>query len=204
MTELPAHKRGDFGNTIYGPARLRLALRVRDALNRTGFTWFLDAGTLLGAYRNGHVIPHDDDFDLAVYIPDFDAARDLPALQAAVRLGDPYAARIVTSYAHKVEVFDRHSTRFTLPPDYGKADFHAVTVDLQVMTDASDGDTLYLHDLLTRVRVPRDCIAPPGEIVCEGERFNCPHDVKGFLEAVYGYLGLDARFDPDSGKYVRV
>lgn len=203
MTELPSHKASGVGNDRYGKQRVALALLVKAALDAAGVAWFLDGGTLLGAYRSGTLIAHDDDFDLAVYYPAFRGERDLRELQALVQLPVPYATRIVTSYGQKVECFDATSETFTLPPHYGGADFHTVTVDLQVMTDAGDDSVVYLHDLLTHVRVPRDALLPTREIVCEGHRFNCPHDTVRFLEAQYGYLGADARFDPATKKYVK-
>jgi hypothetical protein len=204
MAEIPSHKARGVGNDIYGQARLQLAALVRDALDAAGVTWCLDAGTLLGAHRNGKFIAHDDDFDIAVYYPAFDALRHLPELQRHMVLPEPYDTRIVTSYCHKVEVFDRTSSRFILPPQYKGADFHTVTVDLQVMTDAPDGSVVYLHDMLGHARLTADLIAPTGVIECEGQRFNSPHDTVRFLEAQYGYLGADARYDPETKKYVKV
>ena len=50
----------------YGPLRVKLALHVKEILNKLKCTWWLDTGNLMGAYRNGKMIPHDDDFDIAI------------------------------------------------------------------------------------------------------------------------------------------
>jgi hypothetical protein len=204
MTELPSHKPRGVGNDVYGQARLTLALRVRDVLEPLGVAWFLDAGTLLGAYRNGRLIPHDDDFDMAVYLPQYDGVQMLNDLAGRLTIGAPYRCRTITSYAQKLEIFDSSSPRFVLPAEYRGADFHAVTVDLQVVTDGEDDSLVYLHDLMDHIRASRGAALPPGEILCEGHRFRAPRDPAGFLEALYGYLGEDARFDPSTKKYVRV
>jgi hypothetical protein len=203
MMKLPPHKACGVGNDIYGISRVELAKFVKPVLNQIGITWFLDAGTLLGAYRNGKQIPHDDDFDIAAYLPTF-VDEDLTAMhmKIAALLPDPYQIRAVTSYARKLEIFDATSDTFELPPQYGGADFHTVTVDIQIMTDASDG-VVYLHDMLGHVRIPKDAIAPIGEITCEGQLFNCPHDIVRFLEAQYGYIGVDAIYDPQAKSYVK-
>jgi LicD family len=200
---LPPHKAGGVGADIFGAARLTLAKLVQPALNLADLTWYLDGGTLLGAHRSGEQIAHDDDFDIAAYLPDF-RDDDLEGIRRkiAARLPAPYATRIVTSYARKVEIFDSGSETFLLPPAYRGADFHVVTVDVQIMTDAPDG-VRYLHDMLDHVRVPKDAIAPTGQIMLEGHMFRCPHEVVCFLEAQYGYIGSDAHFDASSKMYVK-
>ena len=203
MTAIPAHKARGVGADVFGDRRLALAKIVQPALNATGLAWYLDAGTLLGAYRDGEQIAHDDDFDIAVYIPDY-GDDDLEAIRwkLADALPAPYETRVVTSYAHKVEIFDATSETFQLPAAYRGADFHVVTVDVQVMTDAKDG-VRYLHDMLDHVRVPKSAIAPTGEITLEGHSFSCPHAVVRFLEAQYGYIGRDAHFDTKTKLYVK-
>ena len=206
MTQLPAHKVRNVGADVYGQARLELACFVKVALNQTGIVWFLDAGTLLGAYRNGKQIPHDDDFDTVAYFPVFQGEQDLIGLQQQIAplLPAPYATRIVTSYAYKLEIYDPRSDRFMLPgPYYKGADFHTVTVDVQIMTNTPDGHAIYLHDMLEHVRVPGDVLTPTGDIICEGHTFNCPRQTTRFLEALYGYIGADARYDSQTKKYVK-
>jgi hypothetical protein len=205
--EIPEHKARDVGSDIYGAARLQLATLVKVALDEAGVVWFLDGGTLLGAYRNGEQIAHDDDFDMAIHVSDFGGEKDLVALakRMAPYLPAPYEIRTVTSYASKLEVFDCTSRTYLLATGhYHGADFHTVTVDVQVMTDAADGRVVYLHDMLQQVRVPRDAIDPTGKIVCGGVGFNAPHDPLRFLEAVYGYIGTDARYDERTRMYVRI
>ena len=207
QAKLPPHKARGVGNDVYGEERLELAKLVKPVLNRVGVTWFLDGGTLLGAYRSGEVLPRDDDFDTAVYMPGYSGTSDLTGLEDELRgaLGPRYAVRLVTSYAHKLEVYDPKSSAFSLPGDgYLGADFHTVTVDIQLMTDGPEQTVVYRHDMLDDVFVPKRCIEPTGQIECDGVLFNCPHDIVGFLEAQYGYLGADAEYDPVSKRYVKV
>lgn len=207
MVELPDHKARNVGADVYGAARLELARHVRAALNQLGVVWFLDSGTLLGAFRNGQQIPHDDDFDTAAYYPVFNGEANLRALKDKLSplIPPPYAIRVVTSYASKLEIYDPGSDTFQLPmPYYKGADFHTVTVDIQIMTDLPDGTVGYLHDMLGHIRVPRETLTPTGEIFLEGQAFSCPYQTERFLEALYGYIGADARFDPETKKYVKV
>jgi hypothetical protein len=203
--ELPPYKKENVGNDIYGEKRLVLAKIVGDFFKTTDITWFLDGGTLLGAYRNGSFIAHDDDFDTAIYFPQYRGPEDLGKLKRELEefLPDPYAVRLVTSYAHKLEVFDKTSRQYKLPEHFYKgANFHTVTVDLQVMTDKDDS-VVYLHDLLEHVKVPKATIEPTGKIQCEGITFNSPHLVNDFLKALYGYIGEDSKYDPKTKLYVK-
>ena len=198
---IPAHKTRGVGSDIYGAARLELAKLVKPILADTGLTWYLDGGTLLGAYRDGKQISHDDDFDMAVYLPVF-AQADLVTLKKKIAplLPAPYQVRVVTSYAQKLEIFDATSTTFMLPGEYQGSDFHTVTVDIQIMTDAPVG-VIYVHDMLGHVCVPKDAINPTGVITCDGHMFNSPHNIVDFLQAQYGYIGTDAVFNSTTKKY---
>lgn len=60
-----------------------VAAAMADALDAEGVTWWLDYGTLLGAWRIGDCLPYDHDLDMS-YL-----ARDLERLKrAAVRVGE--------------------------------------------------------------------------------------------------------------------
>jgi phosphorylcholine metabolism protein LicD len=44
-----------------------LGLYASKILEQLKVVWWLDTGSLLGAYRDGKMIAHDDDFDIGVY-----------------------------------------------------------------------------------------------------------------------------------------
>ena len=207
QSKLPAHKAQDVGNDVYGEARLVLARVVKAILEPLPMTWFLDGGTLLGAYRSRQFLPKDDDFDMAIYLPSYRGEPELLELNAALEkaLPDSFSCRAVTSYAHKLEVFDPTSRCYPLPTaHYMGADFHTITVDLQVMTNGPDDSVVYIHNMLSNVFVPRDAIVPTEMVLCEGTMFNAPKDIVRFLEAQYGYLGSDAEYDPKTKRYVKI
>ena len=60
------------------------------ALTTLEATWWLDFGSLLGLHRDGDLILHDNDIDLAVLAPDW------PALRAGLAAALPqYSVRVV-------------------------------------------------------------------------------------------------------------
>ena len=57
----------EWNNYKNGKPRLEPALFLRDnVLDKLDLPWMIEAGTLLGAWRSGGFIPHDDDFDIAL------------------------------------------------------------------------------------------------------------------------------------------
>jgi len=200
----------------WGAERLALAVIVRDWLEEAQHSWFIESGTLLGAWRNGNFIAHDDDFDIALIIDKKDVMGELWRLCdiLSVALPAPYKCRVTSSYCDKIEVFDpTHGDYALLGDQYLGARFHYVTIDLQayVPRPSETSDEMSGRKLVPRYRacpeghavvpVYSDCL-PVGSIMLEGETFPCPHDTEAFLRTMYGFLGQGARFDPVTGKYL--
>ena len=174
--------------------------------------WFIESGTLLGAWRSGKFILHDDDFDIGVCLSSWDAAvAELEALRVklAQLLPAPYECRLVTSYCDKLEIFDPTQGKYALLGDqYLGADFHYVTVDLQCYVPWPESPTTKMAPRYRaapssyQVIVDTAVVLPVGSIVLEGSVFPCPGDKERFLETMYGYLGKGARYDKDTGFYV--
>lgn len=195
------------GADKWGPERLALAVHLRDDVLPDDWVVFMENGTLLGSFRDGKQIPHDDDFDLAVVIDD---PAEVGAMMATLsgRLRHPYKVRRVDTYADKFEVYDPHSGNYPLlGPGYGNADFHCVTVDLQLyLRQGTCLRCLYYRepngDRTEGETYPLSVVLPPTTSPIDGEEFPAPAQVERFLVSRYGCLDRDAVLDRSTGKYL--
>ncbi|WP_435743046.1 methyltransferase domain-containing protein [Nocardioides sp. SYSU DS0663] len=136
-----------------------------------GVDGWIAFGTLLGAAREGAVIGHDSDIDLA-YLSE----RDTPAEMALELWGIARALR-----AHGMRVLHKSAAFITVlfsSPDGG-------TASIDVYTCFYIGDLL--HETATvRRRVPRSAIVPLREISFEGRMLPAPADPDAMLTVSYG------------------
>ena len=51
---------------------------------------------------------------------------------------------------------------------------------------------------------PTHTIFPQSEIHLEGVKVPCPGKVKEYLESMYGYLGKDCYYNPDTNLYIKI
>ena len=166
----------------------------------------IENGTLLGAWRSGKFIPHDDDFDIAMFFED-DAKSQLEDLREKIKslLPSPYDVRLITTYTDKFEIFDAsygsyiYNPSFRSPdpdaPKYPSMVYHHVTVDIQPYQRIGDVyRSLYRnHPRLIDYHI--DDVFPLGSISLEGKEFQALRNVVSVLKSVYGSLSTKAKYD---------
>ena len=214
MSQLSPQESNNFkipgtGNDIYGKHRLSMAVYFRDHIlpKLTKYVTFIENGTLIGAWRNGKFIDHDDDFDFGILIDDIKEIDDIYNI-IKDNLSSQYKYRKVTSYAHKIEIFEPEIGTYFLSEKYTdkqtkqKADYHYVTIDLQCYLKQYEKKykTLYyINPVSTIVNI--DMIVPMREIELEKEKFMCPGKTREFLENHYGSLDPRVKYNQKTGKY---
>lgn len=196
------YKNEGAGMDIWGKQRLELGLIVRDkVLSKLNIPWVIENGTLLGAYRDGKFIVHDDDFDIALF---FESSPEAPELLERIRqlLPKPYEARYVSTYSQKIEVYDPTHGSFVLGgPQYKGANFHFVTTDLQFYQRFNSIYRCLYFGIKKTIEIPAEAVFPLKSTMLEGHEFQAPSDVEAYLKCWYGSLSPNAKFNPDTGFY---
>ncbi|MGO4255477.1 hypothetical protein [Marmoricola sp. RAF53] len=162
---------GDFA----GDARadvVEAAHRVlRDLVEECGLDAYLCYGGLLGAARDGRMIGHDSDLDLAFlskYTHPFDIIGETRA-----------AERRMSELGWQVVRMSAANFKIWVPMASGKR------VGVDVFGSFHVGDHFHITGSL-RGTLDRDAIVPFGEIDLEGVTFPAPADVPRFLAFTYG------------------
>tara|TARA_B110000211_G_C14043267_1_gene537743 strand:+ start:137 stop:760 length:624 start_codon:yes stop_codon:yes gene_type:complete len=196
-------KKPDAGCDRYGKQRLDLAVYLRDnILNKISNVSFIENGTLLGAWRNGKFIKHDDDFDFAVLINSYDNVNKIFKF-IQNNLVDKYQCRLITNYSTKIEILDDSFGKYKLlGPQYKNADFHYVTIDLQFYMKKNN-----MYESMYYISVKKDIIhekiiIPTSKIMLENELFNAPNKTEIFLKEIYGSLDINAKYNSKTGFYI--
>ena len=191
-------------NTVYGKYRLSLSKEVCKILDSLEIEWFIESGTLLGAWRNHKLLPNDDDFDIAIILTEENIDKNLKELNEIFNsfLHTKYESRIVNTYCHKLEIYQPIYGNYVLPdPKYKGANYHNVSIDLQVYCKKKQVLYPLYYVYKSEVNIPLDYIYPLSTIKLEDSTYNCPNNSKKVLEYIYGYLGKDYVFDHITGKY---
>lgn len=146
------------------------AATVLAFLQRNGFDAFIVGGTLLGAVRDGEILPHDDDADLAY----------------------------LSSHSHPADLVLENDRLHRLLVESGFRVVRHSWSHLQVLSEDLEQD--YYVDIFTafhksghfhepiHVRAPgmTDAILPLGELELHGVRLAAPRDPEAWLAACYG------------------
>lgn len=177
----------------------RMLRRVSQVLERHGVRYWLEFGTLLGAYRERNIIRHDVDIDLGISADDYLTAfgileRELPAryrckqhkeMEILIR---PKLLRYFPFNILPVLHLDIYSYRLAdglvKPPS-------RMTTPSSVVN--AKGHTPGC------VELPAEVFFPLGKIAMRGHEFPCPAKAKEYLLTRYGCigrLGIECAWNP--------
>jgi hypothetical protein len=152
---------------------LDAAQRLASDLHQLGVTAYICSGTLLGAVRTGHILPHDDDVDFGVLARathPVDIVLEGYALEEA--LHDLGYATFRHSGAHLQVLFTGTG---------GGPDFY-----MDIFTSFFRDDGTFNQPFHLRQTMMRSAIAPTSEVQLEGRTFASPANPGAWLSACYG------------------
>jgi phosphorylcholine metabolism protein LicD len=197
------YKNPNAGCDVYGKPRLELAVYLKNnILNKNDYKYFIENGTLLGAYRNGKFIKKDDDFDFGILI---NSKSEIDEIYNYIKtnLSQKYKCRKVDTYCDKIEIFNPDYGKYNLlGPKYNNADYHYVTIDLQFyLYNSKENNYKMLYYINNVTTYKLDLILPLNKIELENEFFNSPNQTQKFLEHKYGSIDPNAKFSIKTGKY---
>jgi len=197
------YKKNGAGCDIYGSQRLELALYVKhNILNKLKKDWFIENGTLLGAWRNNKFIAHDDDFDIALLINSKDEIIQIFNDICKYLVNSKYEARLISTYSDKIEVYEPSYGKYILQgKNYNGADFHYVCMDIQFYLKKDDLYERLYYNCPNKLCVSKNVLLPTKLIKLEDNMFNCPFESETFLKKNYGSLDPSAKYNSITGLY---
>lgn len=145
-----------------------LLLDLCRALQELRSNYWVDFGSLLGIHRDGDLIPHDNDVDLAVFQPDWEVL--LVSLQGAL---PQYSVRLVYPSENPESRFIRVYCPLGMADVFGAED----RGNGRVLVDCGHGDCC---------SIPTDLVLPTGRVEWRGVVIQVPGNVPGALECRYG------------------
>jgi len=157
---------------------------IRNSLEATSVNYHLDAGTLLGLFRDGALIPWDDDLDIAVNAADLEQVIELmPSILERLQAATQEKWQATTHKSnHAFGNVNKGAIRsFKLHAVNGK---NVPSLDLfvkYVKNDHSD------YCLASRgIRMPARFMLSTWELEIAGQTWRVPKDTEGYLAIHYG------------------
>ncbi|GMF23230.1 unnamed protein product [Phytophthora lilii] len=156
-----------------------LLVDVYEELQAHEYSPILTYGSLLGAVRNGSIIPFTEDTDIAY---SGEITSDSALAEALWKKG----YHLFTNRIWRVCVAPTHPLAGNLfDPDRPAKNFAMPYVDLYSMNKTED-EAAYTMQELRRRTLPTDSVEPFSKVMINGLPFNTVHDPEFFLLAEYG------------------
>jgi phosphorylcholine metabolism protein LicD len=176
---------------------------LSDILNSAKIEYWIDQGTLLGAYRRGKFIARDSDADIAIRNEDhFEALSEL--LES--NLPSAYGWEIKEDHCRGYRIWLKTGGTFKGTFEGRGIQWPLVCCDA-MFYQYNEHDKTYVQQYqgfgVETLFIPETVIFPLGQIEFEKSMYPCPTRVEEYLEIQYGYIGEDAHWDPEICRWVK-
>lgn len=166
-------------------AAITMLISIRDAFDKQDIPYFLDAGTLLGLYRDGALIPWDDDLDIGVSYHDVERVKS--ALEEVLaelnqKVGDGWVVEEhkATQVFGCIEPGDTRS--FKLKNTDGAIECPMLDVFIKYI----EGDNMDYTLASRGIRMPSYHFENLQSLEFRGHVFTIPQRPEDYLEGYYG------------------
>ncbi len=185
------------------PQLEKLLSVLSDILNSAKIEYWIDQGTLLGAYRHGKFIARDSDIDIAIKNEDqFDS---LPELLKS-KLPNIYASERKESHCRGYRIWLKTAGTFKGTFEGREIQWPLVCCDV-MFYQYYEQDKTYVQQYqgfgVDTFFIPKIVIFPLDRIEFEGSMYPCPNRIEEYLEIQYGYIGEGAFWDPEINRWAK-
>ncbi len=172
-------------------------------LNSAKIEYWIDQGTLLGAYRHGKFIARDSDTDIAIKNEEqFDS---LPELLKS-KLPNIYASERKGSHCRGYRIWLKTGGTFKGTFEGREIQWPLVCCDV-MFYQYNEQDKTYVQQYqgfgVDTSFIPEIVIFPLDRIEFEGSMYPRPNRIEEYLEIQYGYIGNGAFWDPEINRWAK-
>jgi len=172
-------------------------------LNTAKIEYWIDQGTLLGAYRHEKFIARDSDADIAISNEEHFEA--LPELLESTLPG-AYSWERKGNHCRGYKVWLKTGGTFNGTFEGKEIHWPLIVCDVMFYRFNEMGKTYvqqYQGFGVDTFFFPEEVIFPLGQIKFEGSMYPCPTRMKEYLEIQYGYIGEGAIWDPEVERWIK-
>lgn len=188
-------------NLTLHPLRIELLEVLTEILNSNNIEYWIDQGSLLGAYRNGKLINRDCDVDMAMCNDDHFS--EIPRILNET-LPEKYnwnKKKREGTKAYNVYFQDGGLCEGSFN---GKEySWQNVSCDI-AFYKKENGCYIQEYKLFSvdTFLIPENTLFPLSSIKLHDKSYPCPNKTEEYLKIQYGYIGENAVYDPETDRYV--